>query len=398
MKPRWILSVILSLKASVEPSGGTWLFDDFESDNHVSANGLAWIPLGDDLLGGNSKIALETVPRGANGRGHALRLDGTVGSGPSAFTGAWAALDGEGRPADLGAFDALRFTAKGRGSFQVGLRSGAASTMANFMASFTPGSEWKEYEIPFEQLAPARPGSPSARFSVKEVHWIGFTTAPGAAGPFQLEIDDVALLSHGSEKVAPVVAQGKARVTRVTLTSAPKLGAWRELGRDPAGDGKQRSLPDVTVLSVMTDDSAARVWFRIGVQEELPQSWVGVNLALDTDSDTANGMAWWGVNTAFHFDRLVSVWLFKTGLAYQGMAGTADAADVAKGEFMTNTDVSVAIDREARTFLVGVPRAVLGGAAPTRVVAAVGSAMTHNDDLPDAGALVFADPGASPEH
>jgi hypothetical protein len=105
------------------------------------------------------------------------------------------------------------------------------------------------------------------------------------------------------------------------------------------------------------------------------------------------------VNTAFHFDRLVSVWLFQTGLTYQGVAGTADAAGVAKGELMTNgIDVSVAIDRKARTFLVGVPRSVLGEAGPARIVAAVGSALAHNDDLPDAGALVWAHPGASHEH
>jgi hypothetical protein len=38
-----------------------------------------------------------------------------------------------------------------------------------------------------------------------------------------------------------------------------------------------------------------------------------------------------GRDTAFHFDRLVTVWLFKTGLTYQGVAGTADADAVAKG-------------------------------------------------------------------
>jgi hypothetical protein len=50
---------------------------------------------------------------------------------------------------------------------------------------------------------------------------------------------------------------------------------------------------------------------------------------------------------------------------------TAEPGEVDVGE----EQVSVAIDRKARTFLVGVPRSVLGEAGPARIVAAVGSAL-----------------------
>jgi hypothetical protein len=138
------------------------------------------------------------------------------------------------------------------------------------------------------------------------------------------------------------------------------------------------------------DEGSDRVWFRIGLNDAPPLPWLGVNLAFDIDGDSGNGTPWWGANTAFQFDRLVTVWLFKTGLTYQGVAGTADAAAVAKGEFMTEgIDLQVALDRDSRAFLVGVPRSVVGSGGPARFLAAVGSAMAHNDDVPDTGAIVL---------
>jgi Complex I intermediate-associated protein 30 (CIA30) len=389
MKLPLILAVVLPLFVPLEPARQVWLFDDFESAEHVAAHELAWIALGDDLFGGTSTLELKTVGRGENG--HALRLQGSVGSGPTAFTGAWAALDGQSRPVDLGAFDALRFFARGEGTFQAGLRSGPTNAMGNFMSSFTPGPDWKAFEIPFERLAPVGPGSSTARFQSEEVHWLGITTAAGAHGPFHLEIDDLELVSHraGETRALPVAQPGPARTVRLVFVDVPSGAEWRDLARDPAGDGKQPSLPDVVSLAVMPD-GGERVWFRISLQNELPPAWLGLNLAFDVDADTENGMPWWGANTAFQFDRLVTVWLFQTGLAYQGVAGTADAAAVAKGEFMTNgLDLQVAMDRGSRSFLVGVPRSVLGSGAEPRFLAAVGSAMAHNDDLPDTGAILL---------
>jgi hypothetical protein len=49
----------------------------------------------------------------------------------------------------------------------------------------------------------------------------------------------------------------------------------------------------------------------------------------------------------------------------------------------------VAQSPDPREMLVGVPRAALAGAGPVRVVAAVGSQMGHNDDLPDSGAVTL---------
>jgi hypothetical protein len=390
MKLPLVVSLILPLVIQLQPPPPSWLFDDFESAEHVTAHQLAWIALGDDLFGGTSTLVLETVPGGRNGSGHALRLHGNVSPAATAFAGAWAPLDGAGRPLDLGAFDALRFFARGEGTFQAGLRSGPPNAVANFMSSFTPGAEWRVFEVSFDRLAPVGPGSSAARWSPQEVHYFGITTFPGSHGPFRLEVDDVELVSHhpGGRPV-PAARPGPARAIRCALAMPPANATWRELARDPAGDGKQPSLPDAVSVATMADDRGDRVWFRIALRDAPPLPWLGLNLAFDIDGDTANGTPWWGVNTAFRFDRLVTVYLFKTGRTYQGVVGTADTAAVAKGEFMAGgPDLRAAIDRESSAFLVGVPRSVLGhGAGQARFLAAVGSAMVHNDDVPDTGAL-----------
>jgi hypothetical protein len=140
---------------------------------------------------------------------------------------------------------------------------------------------------------------------------------------------------------------------------------------------------------VSQDSADGLIWFRIGLRDAPPSSWLGLNLALDVDGDPANGTPWWGVNTAFRFDRLVSVWLFKAGDEYQGVTGTADAAAVDQGDFMAGgRDLRVAVDHGSPAFLVGVPRSALGaGVGMIRFVAAVGSALAHNDDVPDTGAI-----------
>src|SRR5262249_38711812 len=163
------------LAGPAQPASPPWLLDDFESPEHLAANELAWITLGDDQFGGASTLTLEPVAGGAHGSAHALRLRGSLAASGPAFLRAWAPLDGQGRPVDLGGFEALRFFARGEGKFQAGMRSGARSGMANFMAPFTAGPEWKAVEIPFERLAPVGPGPKDAKWSSGEVHWLGIT-------------------------------------------------------------------------------------------------------------------------------------------------------------------------------------------------------------------------------
>jgi hypothetical protein len=81
----------------------------------------------------------------------------------------------------------------------------------------------------------------------------------------------------------------------------------------------------------------------------------------------------------------------ESGSGYQGMLGIADAGEVQAGNLAGSGDdqVLVVLDRRTPAVVIGIPRRALGaGSAPVRLVAAVGSAFQHNDDVPDTGAAL----------
>jgi hypothetical protein len=366
--------------------GRSLTIDDFEDRDRRAASGSSWISIADDLMGGASIAHIEVVDTGVDAR-RALRVTGDVG--PSGFAGAWVALDGRGRAVDLSDFQGVRLRLRGNGVVQLALRAGPSPGI-NYMAALETGPDWKEVDVPFERFA----SKTAPALDRALVRWLGISVGAGRTGRFEVEVDDVTLYADRNDarlRVQPGPAW-TASFQVSPVSDLPK-GPWRELARDAADDGKQKRLPDATGLAVLFDDARERVWFRIALQGPLPSRWMGVNLALDVDGDPTNGMAWWGTNQVFRFDRLVTVYGFAAGSGYEGMIGVADAAEVQAGNLQGSGDdrVQIALDEANQAFVIGIPRLALGHAtqAPVRVVAAVGSAMQHNDDLPDIGAVLL---------
>src|SRR5262245_29177124 len=81
---RPITCTILGLLALAGPAGAapapaaTVSIDDFEDRDLVAGRSSAWIPLGDDLLGGTTTLRLKPIRGGAHGSRGALRLEGTI--------------------------------------------------------------------------------------------------------------------------------------------------------------------------------------------------------------------------------------------------------------------------------------------------------------------------------
>ena len=187
--------------------------------------------------------------------------------------------------------------------------------------------------------------------------------------------------------VRPAAAQS--RVAVVELVPLPAAGAedWLPLGAEPEPDGRFASLPDLRELQVRYDPAERRVWFRLVLHAEPPADWFGLNLALDTDGDPATGTPWWNVNKEFRFDRLVTVWLNRTGAVYQGAVGVADTEAV--GRFTMDNlgaDLRIARDPASRSLAVGVPLTAIGSGT-IDLIATAGSSFAANDDLPDRGSI-----------
>jgi len=362
--------------------------DDFEDGDRRARPGLSWISIGDDLMGGSSIAELRVVTPGARSQ-HALRVAGEVAVG--GFAGAWVALEGRAKPADVTDFDGIRLRIRGNGPVQLGLRAGAMPGY-NYMAAVEAGAEWRQVEVPFTRLQAAGKNTPP--IDLRAARWLGIATASGRAGRFEFEIDDVELYtSRDDAQLRVQSAPAFSLHFEPSPASEAPPGPWKDLAQDPPDDGKQKRLPDATALAVCFDDAHDRVWFRITLAGPLPARWFGVNVALDVDGDPSNGMAWWGTNSAFHFDRLVTVYGFEAGSGYDGSIGIADAAEVQAGNMngARGERVLVVLDSPKHAFVVGIPRTALGTAAqtPIRALAAVGSALQHNDDVPNEGAALL---------
>jgi hypothetical protein len=370
--------------------GGVWVLDDFQDGDRIAASGLGWTAVADDLTGGPSWTRLSVATAGPRSADRALRVAGHIAKG--GFAGAWVALDGKARSTDIRSFAGLRLRVRGSGLLAAGFRGGPMPG-TNYMSRFPANPGWVTVEVPFSELKPATKGPD---FDPGDVRFVGIQVVRDQEGPFEFWIDDVSLYgATGSHPAGPVAAAGPSFVERLPppLADARPRARWEELARDPVGDGTRPGLPDAVALGVLRDDAHGLVWFRVQLAAAPAEGWAGLNLALDVDGDPSNGTAWWGKNTSFRFDRLVTAWITDNGAGYQGQLGIADASEVAGGIF-ANPRYGVpgyAVDRANHAFVVTVPRTALqGGPGPVRLVAAVGSSFMHNDDIPNEGAIAVA--------
>lgn len=195
---------------------------------------------------------------------------------------------------------------------------------------------------------------------------------------------------------APWPARAQTTVRKLHLTAIDGLRElpWIELATEGAGDTRFPGLPDAKALHYHHDRRDDRLWFRVTTYSGLQRAFFGVNLAFDVDGDPQNGMPWWNTNTGFRFDRLITVWVSDAGAYHQGAVGLGDPQGIERGDLtgLGPEGLQVVLDEEAQALYLGIDRGRLDGGGPMRVLAAVGSAVVANDDLPEEGSAVIPAP------
>jgi hypothetical protein len=390
------LALLGTLIAAATPHAASRNVDDFEDRTLQAASGLFWIPICDDQFGGASRVTLEPSSEGAGGSRGALRLHGRTRKSEMSLVvaGAWVALGPRGGPVDLDGFDRLRFRVRGQGAgLEVGIRRGdTAGAQYNAMAPFTVTPEWSTVEIPFVDLKPQVPPNAEApAWSASGCWYLGIATTPGRELAFDVQVDDVEVVGPGGAAAPSTDApDGGAVYSDVVELAAPASLPelpWTVLAADEAGDGLHAGLPAARALSYAYEAASDRVWFRVELENDLPEDWFGMNVAVDADRDQANGSPWWGTNEGFRWDRLFTAYLFRVGSRWQGAFGVADSAGMARWETgsVARTGITLSADRAAREIRVAIPRKSLDDDLDMNLVATVGSALTFNDDVPGTG-------------
>lgn len=164
--------------------------------------------------------------------------------------------------------------------------------------------------------------------------------------------------------------------------------AWKQLTADPANDGRNPSWAEAKALSYYYDARTDTLWFKFDLERLPNPNAFGINLIVDTDQNQQNGMSWWGNNKTFKYDRLVTVWVIKTGPnRYRGSVGMGDNRGIQFGRYtnLFHNNLAFGADPEKKVFLLGFKSAELDSDGQFNLIGEVGSNVGWNDDVPDSG-------------
>jgi hypothetical protein len=164
--------------------------------------------------------------------------------------------------------------------------------------------------------------------------------------------------------------------------------AWKQLTADPANDGRNPNWAEAKALSYYYDASTDTIWFKFDLERLPNPNAFGINLIVDTDQNQQNGANWWGNNKTFKYDRLVTVWVIKTGPnRYRGSVGIGDTHGIQRNRYtnLFNHTVAFHADAEKKFFLLGFKSADLDNDGRFDLMGEVGSNVGWNDDIPDSG-------------
>ncbi|HEY5800706.1 MAG TPA: CIA30 family protein [Burkholderiaceae bacterium] len=156
----------------------------FSAEKLASPLGAGWVASTDAFMNGKSKVTLQVQPADADGQAP-LRVAASVQAG---FVYPFAGLafhPGEkaGLPANLGAYNALRFKVRGDGrQYQVAMFVLGTYIPAN--VAFRAPAEWIEVTMPFAQFDGIDP---------RIVTRISFNAGP-ELGDYEFQLKDVRLL------------------------------------------------------------------------------------------------------------------------------------------------------------------------------------------------------------
>ncbi len=159
---------------------------------------------------------------------------------------------------------------------------------------------------------------------------------------------------------------------------------WIELLTDHSGDGVDSSLTDGKALSYLLKNDT--LWFRFDLHRYENKKAFALNVLIDADNDQKTGAAWFGQNTAFTFEKALTVWMQKSGKGFQGLNGIMSPEDFSTGNqnLVYQNNIRFYLDFDRKRYYAGVKVSDLElPGKKIRVIGAVGEFQTWNDDIGD---------------
>ena len=162
---------------------------------------------------------------------------------------------------------------------------------------------------------------------------------------------------------------------------------WIKLADDPQGDGRNKNSADGKASYYFYDPASDMLWFRLGLYSKVDWDLPAISVSFDTDADQNTGIPWYGANSKFKFDKMLSVGpLEKRDGKYFGYNGITNAEGVKQRDWVNekSSNLIFYIDDSSNSYIIGVKRSDISPSLHKfNVIGSVGQNGVWNDDIGD---------------
>ena len=175
---------------------------------------------------------------------------------------------------------------------------------------------------------------------------------------------------------------------------AAQTPEWTSFATDPERDGLYSGVLDGKEVWYWYDQELDNLVFKVDVYGTIDPNTIGINIVMNIPGD-GTVASWWGANSSFRFNRLVTLWITGTPPSdYSGTVGICNAAGAQAMNYMNvaRGNIGIAVQPGTSSYVFSFPRADLisdelldAGPVNISAIAAVGTNQFWNDDIPDNG-------------
>lgn len=186
--------------------------------------------------------------------------------------------------------------------------------------------------------------------------------------------------------------RGPQHLSTFAVTAAPDSISgldWTDLATDARGDGDRADSADGRALAYYYDAIRDVLWFRLELYGTVDNERPAVSISIDVDGDQTTGISWYGANTGFTFDKMLSVGpLEPDGDLVRGYNGITNANGVSRREWINERQgvLTFFVDEPSRAYVVGCSRTDISpDLRRFNVIGSVGANARWNDDIGEQG-------------
>ncbi len=164
---------------------------------------------------------------------------------------------------------------------------------------------------------------------------------------------------------------------------------WVELKKDAANDGVSKQSADGKALSYFYKKDTDMLWFKFDLHNQISIDSPAVSISFDTDADQSNGTNWFGENSRFKYEKIVSIGpTKKRNIGYFGYNGITDEKGARRQNWMNvkKRNVTFFYSKETNSYFLGVKRSDIDpDLKKFNVIGSVGQKALRNDDIGEEG-------------